>query len=145
MRKLAPGVSLRVGDCSAKLHICGCSRERGAMTTQTRAKLLYLRDAGYVALYNHAFRAALLGNVDIKLAAYKEPGSGVFHVDGLASLLCSRKMTGAATMAADAELRGTLPIEIDRAVKKKKKKEKRRAAFADITPSAGNPKLKRSA
>ena len=135
MRKLAPDVPLNVGHCSAKLHICGCSRERGAMTTCTRAKLNYLREEGYVALYDHACRAALLGNVDIRFVAYKEPGAGAWHVDGLASLLCSKRMTGAATMASDAELRGTLPIEIDRAQKKK-----RRLACKDITSSAGNPK-----
>ena len=71
----------------------------------TLAKLEWLKNERFDALYSVANAAARLGYVQVRVLAYAHPGAGVFHFDGAGDgAQVSRRMATALAAAAPANL-----------------------------------------
>lgn len=102
IKKLNP--SKPAAESNFRLFVCGPNRKTGEIRDETRVTLDYLRRENYAALHYVAERAALLGNIKLRLLAYAHAGSGRFHFDGVGGPQTARRMAGALTAAAPANL-----------------------------------------
>ena len=88
-----------------RAFICGPQRQAGEVNLQTSAKLDWLREERFAALHYVAERAALLGNIKLRLLSYAHAGSGPFHFDGAGDKPhVSKRMATSHAMAAPANL-----------------------------------------